>query len=234
MTDFLVTCASCHRHLFSRETRCPFCTADAPEPRPPARPPAGLSRAAQLAWKVTLGGAGIAACVSPARDPASKGSDLATAPVDAGTPSTVEGPADAGTWEAEAPPPPRGIPIYGSDTIVILQYIPFPRGSDVIAKQHTPLLDAVAEVLKAQDLRLVIEGHADKSEGAAAKRLSESRARNVADELVKRGIPKTSLRTRALDATQPLDPNTPAKNRRVMFKVIRPEDTFEDAGAPLP
>jgi outer membrane protein OmpA-like peptidoglycan-associated protein len=157
---------------------------------------------------------------------------------DAAAPATATADAtDAGAVEDAAadaePPPPRGIAIYGADTIQITQFVSFAPNSDDIGKEHVALLDAVAEAMTKNDLRVVIEGNADKSEGAAAKRLSETRGRKVAEALVSRGVPKDRLRTRAYGTTKPLEPKSSAKNRYVRFAVVQPDETFEDAGAPV-
>jgi outer membrane protein OmpA-like peptidoglycan-associated protein len=71
--------------------------------------------------------------------------------------------------------------------------------------------------------KLLIEGHADRSE-PSPQRLSEERADRALDWLVANGVPAARLATRGLGASEPLDrTNSDAarrKNRRLMFRIV--------------
>src|SRR5262249_10108097 len=162
----LTPCAVCQRHVFSSEDRCPFCDQPIAAPAIAPRPLPRMSRAAHLAWKVALGGAGLAACSAPASPP--KGAEAVAVATDASADAPL---ADAGADvstdsaapDAEARNEVHGIAIYGSNRIIITQNFRFAPHSDALPKESSALLDEVAELLKKMNLRVVLEGNADKS-----------------------------------------------------------------------
>jgi outer membrane protein OmpA-like peptidoglycan-associated protein len=103
----------------------------------------------------------------------------------------------------------------------IIHGITFDFDSDVIRPESTPVLDALFKGLAADKSQSVtIEGHTS-SEGTDAynQRLSESRARAVVADLVRRGIPASRLSATGLGETRPIASNNDesgrAMNRRV-------------------
>ncbi len=90
------------------------------------------------------------------------------------------------------------------------------------------VLDSVIDFLKTYKYtQLIVEGHTDNvgSEGYNLE-LSKKRANSVAKYLVRKGIPKTKIKTVGYGESKPRYPNDTelnrAKNRRVEIKVIKP------------
>ncbi|MCR5856365.1 OmpA family protein [Mesorhizobium sp. J428] len=90
-----------------------------------------------------------------------------------------------------------------------------------------PLLDAVVDVVsKCPDLQIEVSGHTD-SDGAdeSNQRLSERRARAVAEAIVASGIPNAQLTVAGYGEARPVAPNDTVKNkalnRRIEFQVIK-------------
>jgi hypothetical protein len=107
MSDVLIPCEACKRHLRASCAACPFCDAvRAPQDlAPPTRPATGLSRAAIFTLGASLGLAGCNTTTPVYGAPA-----FDVQPVDASQPADV--PQDAGA-DADAvavrygaPPPP--------------------------------------------------------------------------------------------------------------------------------
>jgi len=198
----------------------------------------GLSRAAQLAWRLTLGGASLAACTSTTSPPLAPSASSPDAASSSPTPSP---PPDLGSTDASAPdaevpdagPPRRVIAIYGSNVIVILQRITFARGKDALEKKHDQTLDAVAETMRSRSITVALEGHAEATEGVPAGPLSEARARKVMQALVARGVAKDRLRVRGLGSTQPTESGSSESNRGVSFKIEMMDGAPVDAGVPV-
>ncbi len=110
----------------------------------------------------------------------------------------------------------------------ILQNVFFDSNSAVLKKESEPELDRLGDILnKNPNLSVLIEGHTDnigKSEDNLI--LSLNRANSVAYYLItKHNIPAFRIRTAGLGEEFPIAPNdTPenrAKNRRVVFKIIK-------------
>ncbi|MFB1478904.1 Ig-like domain-containing protein [Corallococcus sp. RDP092CA] len=112
--------------------------------------------------------------------------------------------------------------------IVILDKVYFATGKDVILRKSFPLLGQVVSILRSHpELELVrVEGHTD-SQGDDAKNLnlSQRRANNVRDWLMKGGIEGARLEAVGYGETKPVDTNATAKgresNRRVEFNILR-------------
>ncbi len=90
-----------------------------------------------------------------------------------------------------------------------------------------PLLEAVVDVVgKCPDLKIEVSGHTD-SDGAdeSNQRLSERRARAVADAIAASGIPDTQLTVAGYGEAKPVAPNDSGKNkalnRRIEFQVVK-------------
>ena len=103
--------------------------------------------------------------------------------------------------------------------------INFQRASAEIERVSFGTLDKLAVIAKTcPDATIEIEGHTDaEGEPARNQRLSERRARSVADYLVKAGVPDQRVAPVGHGDTQPIAPNTTpedrARNRRIEFNV---------------
>ena len=125
--------------------------------------------------------------------------------------------------------PDRGrVEVVGSN-IVIMDRVYFETDSAEIREISYPILDAVAATLRGNpQITLVeIQGHADeRSSDEYNLRLTQDRARSVANYLVNRGgVERSRLRAVGYGERCPVNPaSTPAaweENRRVEFKIIR-------------
>jgi outer membrane protein OmpA-like peptidoglycan-associated protein len=108
----------------------------------------------------------------------------------------------------------------------ILSPILFATGSDALGPASEQIVERTAEViLKHPVLLLSVEGHADRSEGKGARKLSELRAEAVRDALVKLLVPADTLVVKGFAATLPLDTSRTeearARNRRVEFRILK-------------
>jgi outer membrane protein OmpA-like peptidoglycan-associated protein len=98
------------------------------------------------------------------------------------------------------------------------QSIFFTLGSAKLASHKDMInLKAIADVVKADDLKLHIVGYADSATGDAKynQQLSQHRAQTIADELVKLGVNKANLTVEGKGGVATLDPNS--YNRRVII-----------------
>ena len=117
------------------------------------------------------------------------------------------------------------------DALVILQQVNFVFNKSVIVKDSFPLLNEVAKVLKEYPrIQLVsVEGHTDlHGKPGPNMKLSEGRVKAVMKFLIKAGIDKKRLVTKAWGMTKPLitpekTPEDAQKNRRVEFKILKQE-----------
>ncbi|MBE7485140.1 MAG: OmpA family protein [Polyangiaceae bacterium] len=218
MSRALRPCRSCSRHLRDGHPTCPFCAAseplrDVPELRAPS---VRLSRAAQLAFTVTLG----AAACSPAPRPgtAQQGQK---APSDAG-PERLADASESVVADASLDGPQIDaaalVPIYGESTPMILTVIPFAPESAALSTDSETTLDAVAEVLRAHPFVVEIEGHADSSERLGG--LGRARAEAVRRRLVALRVRPGALRVKSYSAKRPLAPKRPDLNARVSFRIV--------------
>jgi|GEM_PF-1237082 len=110
--------------------------------------------------------------------------------------------------------------------VLVFNDINFETGKAVILPSSYPILDNIAELLKAnENVKIEIGGHTD-SQGSDSYnlRLSEARANAVRNYLIQKGIDPSRLIARGYGESMPIAPNTTregrAKNRRVEFKVI--------------
>lgn len=101
--------------------------------------------------------------------------------------------------------------------------IQFPTGSNAIKEQYQPELQKVADFLKRHtDLTVDIEGHTD-SQGSAAfnKKLSQSRADSVKNELVSRyGIAEDRVNAIGYGEEKPIATNDTAAGRQENRRVV--------------
>ncbi|MBX7527402.1 OmpA family protein [Qipengyuania vesicularis] len=113
------------------------------------------------------------------------------------------------------------------DGLLRTRTIRFEEASTALVPASRMLLDEVANALKpCVGAIIAINGHTDKiGDETANVALSMDRARVVREALVRRGIPRDTLRARGLGSSEPVQGLTaedPA-NRRIEFSVIRLE-----------
>lgn len=121
---------------------------------------------------------------------------------------------------APAPPPvPTAKPL-------VLEGVNFETSSARLTAVSLPVLDKVADSLKAYpDVRVEIAGHTDSTGSAALNnRLSKARADSVRDYLVSKGVPASRMETKGYGSSRPIaDDGTVAgraANRRVEMRRI--------------
>ncbi len=111
-------------------------------------------------------------------------------------------------------------------TMLNLKNLNFVANEAILLKGEEEKLDEIASVLKKTKASFfMIEGHtADIGEYKAQKKLSLERAKTIANELIKRGIPAKKLITRGAGASKPIADNKTeegrAKNRRVEITIF--------------
>lgn len=132
----------------------------------------------------------------------------------------------------DRPPPPIIVPNdvaqLVNEQIVIRDPIEFQLDTTILLPQSGPILDAVAEVIHTTPSigHVVIEGHASQ-EGSFEYNyeLSQDRARVIYENLILRGIHPKRLSYRGAGEVEKLvegdDPESLARNRRVVFQVVR-------------
>ena len=103
----------------------------------------------------------------------------------------------------------------------IALYINFDTGKSTIKDDSQPIIDQIFNLLNDnQALKVSVEGHTDNTGTVDGnKKLSEDRAKAVADALTKKGINKTRLATKGWGQERPIADNRTdegkTKNRRV-------------------
>jgi OmpA-OmpF porin, OOP family len=116
--------------------------------------------------------------------------------------------------------------------IVIFQPVFFATNKDTILKKSFPVLNAVADALKAEPeiRKIMIEGHTD-NKGKASKNmeLSDRRARSVMNYMINKGIASDRLDAQGYGDSKPVADNKTSKgraaNRRVEFHIVDPPQT---------
>lgn len=132
-------------------------------------------------------------------------------------------------------PKRNGCPTFieGDGTVVrVLQQVHFAFGTAQILPESFPVLQEVADYLKANKAikRMNVEGHTD-NRGAPDlnKRLSQARASSVMTWLVQHGVEVGRLEAHGYGMEKPIEDNDTeagrAKNRRVEFRIMEEEDT---------
>jgi outer membrane protein OmpA-like peptidoglycan-associated protein len=114
-----------------------------------------------------------------------------------------------------------------ANRIVITDRIYFAEGSAVLLDTSTPVLEAVAALLREHPeiTDVLVEGHTnDIGDDAFNYGLSERRAAAVVDWLVRSGIDRNRLASKGYGETRPVVPNDSdehrAQNRRVDFTIV--------------
>lgn len=130
----------------------------------------------------------------------------------------------------EPPPPPEPerwaegeLARVENDQIAIRKPIQFGKSTDEILPESRPLVEAIAQQLKAHPelLEIVIEGHSsEEGDFAVNYALSMQRATAVFMALVDAGVDPQRLSIRGLGEVKP-DAGTAAANRRVVLLIVR-------------
>lgn len=134
---------------------------------------------------------------------------------------TDQCPDQAGTDPVGCPSKLVSIEMLGD--IDVIERVQFASQSSVVTQGSIPIIDATAQILKA-NAKLVVKvtGHADATEGSADV-LGLARANAVIARLVGLGIPSSRMIAATKGSTLPLASNaTPAdreRNRRVEFEI---------------
>jgi outer membrane protein OmpA-like peptidoglycan-associated protein len=103
----------------------------------------------------------------------------------------------------------------------------FKTGSAVLDSASTPLLNSVADITnRCPGINIDITGHTDNvGSKSANQKLSEKRAKSVADYLTGKGVAAGRIQSAGYGDARPVVPNdskaNKAKNRRIEFKVIK-------------
>jgi outer membrane protein OmpA-like peptidoglycan-associated protein len=121
----------------------------------------------------------------------------------------------------------KQIVVVTKEKIEIRETVLFRTSSTRIDKKSYPLLDQVAQVLKAnpQIQKIRVEGHTDSvGSDKTNKRLSQGRAESVVKYLVGKGVDASRLFGEGFGEEQPIGPNDTeegrAANRRVEFVIV--------------
>lgn len=120
----------------------------------------------------------------------------------------------------------------GSGVVRVLKQVNFAFGTAQILPESFPILQEVADFLKANKAikRMSVEGHTD-NRGAADlnKKLSGQRANAVMTWLTQHGIAAARLEAHGYGMERPIEDNNTdagrAKNRRVDFRIVEQDDT---------
>lgn len=108
-----------------------------------------------------------------------------------------------------------------NETGKAILYINFDSGKSTIKKESLPVIEQIIEMMKqAPEIKISVEGHTD-SDGSNESnlKLSEARAKEVVDVIVKSGVDKSRLSSVGFGEEKPIADNSTeegkAKNRRV-------------------
>lgn len=122
--------------------------------------------------------------------------------------------------------PKKKLVVVKADKIDILQQVHFQTGKAKILADSFSLLNQVVDAIVTNDIkRIRVEGHTDNRGGKKKnQKLSEDRAKAVAEYLVKQGIDPSRVETEGYGDAKPVAPNLTARgrelNRRVEFLIL--------------
>lgn len=126
---------------------------------------------------------------------------------------------------------PSFIKVEGN-VVRILQQVHFATGSATILPESFPMLQEIANLLKANQgiKRMSINGHTDnKGSAELNKKLSQDRANSVMKWLTQHGVEENRLEAHGWGMEKPIEDNSTeqgrAANRRVEFKIEEEEDS---------
>jgi outer membrane protein OmpA-like peptidoglycan-associated protein len=121
----------------------------------------------------------------------------------------------------------RDIRLTPSGETIRLNHLIFPQGKSQIDPESFSELDEIAQMLKENEKMIIqLEGHTDNIGNAKGNlKLSQSRVEAVKKYLVKQGVLKNQVKTKAFGGTKPLrnemTPEDRAMNRRVEMRVLQ-------------
>jgi OmpA-OmpF porin, OOP family len=124
------------------------------------------------------------------------------------------------------PAPKKSLVVIKEDRIEILQQVHFQTAQSTILADSYPLLNQVVDaIVKSGIKRIRIEGHTDnRGDKVKNQKLSEDRARAVADYLIAQGIDRSRVEAAGFGDTRPVAPNLTARgrelNRRSEFIIL--------------
>jgi outer membrane protein OmpA-like peptidoglycan-associated protein len=124
------------------------------------------------------------------------------------------------------PAPKKMLAVIKEDKIEIAQQVHFQTGKATIMADSYSLLNQVVDVMvRAGVKRVRVEGHTDnRGDKVFNQKLSEDRARAVADYLVGQGIDRSRIESAGYGDTKPVAPNLTARgrelNRRSEFLIL--------------
>jgi outer membrane protein OmpA-like peptidoglycan-associated protein len=123
--------------------------------------------------------------------------------------------------------PDSGLIVFENDRIVLEERVVFDSERARVKNEAKPLLQAIFKLEQQHPewLQLRVEGHADaRGDADFNQELSERRAKNVMEELVKLGIPAEQIEAVGYGSTRPRDKRHDdegnRRNRRVEFVVL--------------
>lgn len=199
-------------------------------------PPGGTYASAQVVRLSTATRGGAIHYTTDGSAPTAA-SPVYSAPIPVGSSTTIQamarapGMGDSGAAAAayaiEPPRPPARV-VVAKEKIELEERIFFDTGKTTLKPESDPLLDEVAEVMKANPelKRVIVEGHTD-DRGAADfnQQLSQGRAEAVRSHLIGHGVEGGRLVAKGYGESRPIADNKTAEgrddNRRVEF-VIAP------------
>src|SRR4029077_3737047 len=124
------------------------------------------------------------------------------------------------------PAPKKMLAIIKDDKIEIAQQVHFQTGKAQILADSFNLLQQVVDVMVRNNIKRVrVEGHTDnRGDKAFNQKLSEDRAKSVADFLISQGIDRSRIESAGYGDTKPVAPNLTARgrelNRRSEFLIL--------------
>jgi OmpA-OmpF porin, OOP family len=121
----------------------------------------------------------------------------------------------------------RDIKLTPTGETIRLDHLIFPQGKSNIDPESFQELDEIAQMLKENERMVIqLEGHTDNVGASSANlKLSEARVEAVKKYLVKQGVSKNRVKTKAFGGSQPLrnemTPESRALNRRVEMRILQ-------------
>jgi OmpA-OmpF porin, OOP family len=121
----------------------------------------------------------------------------------------------------------RDIKLTPTGETIRLDHLIFPQGKSNIDPESFQELDEIAQMLKENEKMVIqLEGHTDNVGSSTANlKLSEARVEAVKKYLVKHGVSKNRVKTKAFGGSQPLrnemTPESRALNRRVEMRILQ-------------
>jgi OmpA-OmpF porin, OOP family len=121
----------------------------------------------------------------------------------------------------------RDVTLTPKGQTIILNDLIFAQGKSVIDPKSYPGLDEVVQMMKENPkIEIQLEGHTDNVGSPKANlQLSQDRVDEVKKYIVKKGISKGRIQTKAFGGSQPLGnemtPEARTKNRRVEMRILK-------------